>query len=249
MSVVQVVQGFSKTNRWLLYTSVMLTPAQFISGIGNNCSSNIGFLAYNLYNQIIYYRAVRAKQLHALCLLAPHFNLIFAVTYFGGASSGNVYFATALALGTAGALTLNTVSAWTSWATNQPEGYGIYKFFFFGWRTLSAQWHKFMLVWQIFDSILALAMSFTVLGMIITTAFSETPQPRWHTKYLWIPLGAASTLLGLWPLILWTELIVARNHIESATDWIGVWLFIAQVGAMLVPSSSAVFGCFRRRSS
>jgi hypothetical protein len=61
-----------------------------------------------------------------------------------------------------------------------------------------------------------------------------------------IPVGAAAALLVGWPLILWTELIVARNKIESDTDMISVWLFIAQAGAMLMPASSTYFGCFRR---
>lgn len=43
-------------------------------------------------------------------------------------------------------------------------------------------------------------------------------------------------LLFCWPLILWTELIVQRNRIESETDMIAVWLFVAQCVAMLAPS-------------
>jgi hypothetical protein len=45
---------------------------------------------------------------------------------------------------------------------------------------------------------------------------------------------------------------VAGNHIESPTDMIAVWIFVAQVGAMLIPSFSRYLGCFRhvsRRSS
>lgn len=48
---VQIVPGFSPTNRILLYASFALSPAQFVSGLGNNCPTNLGFLAYNLYTQ------------------------------------------------------------------------------------------------------------------------------------------------------------------------------------------------------
>jgi hypothetical protein len=39
---------------------------------------------------------------------------------------------------------------------------------------------------------------------------------------------------------------VARNKIEPDTDNITAWLFIAQVGAMLMPASSMYFGCLQR---
>ncbi|KAF2271380.1 uncharacterized protein EI97DRAFT_364797, partial [Westerdykella ornata] len=74
---VQVIQGFSLKNRWILYTSMMLAPAQFISGIGSNCPSNIGFLAYNWYSQVVWYRAVRSRQIHALALVPVHLNTTF----------------------------------------------------------------------------------------------------------------------------------------------------------------------------
>ncbi|KFY45458.1 hypothetical protein V494_00954 [Pseudogymnoascus sp. VKM F-4513 (FW-928)] len=122
MSTITIVDGFSLTNRWLLYASFMLAPAQFYSGLGNNCPSNIGFLAYNWYTQIIWLRAIRAHELHALSLLPVHFNLLFVFTYLGGVTSGNLYMGIFLGLGTAGVIILNTVAAWTSWATNQPEG-------------------------------------------------------------------------------------------------------------------------------
>jgi len=249
MSAVQVISGFSLTNRWLLYTSFMLAPAQFISGVGSNCPSNLGFLAYNWYTQIAWYRAIQAKELHALSLLPVHFNFIFVVTYLGGITSGNIFMALLLGFGTAGVIVLNTVAAWTSWATNQPEGFGVYQFFFFGWRTLSPGWHTFILLWQIGDSILALVCLITAIGISITVVTwndaEDAEELPWYLRYPAIPVGAAVMLLFGWPLILWSELIVARNQIESDTDMIAVWLFIAQVGAMLIPSCSAYLGCFK----
>ena len=250
MSTIIVVDGFSLINRWLLYTSFMLAPAQFFSGLGNKCPSNFGFLAYNWYTQIIWLRAIRAHQLHALSLLPVHFNLLFIFTYLGGVTSGNLFMGIFLGLGTAGVIVLNTVAAWICWATNQQEGYGVYQFFFFGWRTLSPGWHKFLLVWQISDSLFALNCLYLAIYLPIKMAKHTKEEmdkiPWYFGKYPLIPVGAAGALLIGWPLILWTELIVARNNIESDTDMVSVWLFIAQVGAMLMPSSSANFGCIRR---
>jgi len=238
MSTVQVVPGFSLTNRWLLYTSFMLAPAQFISGIGDNSPINVGFLAYSWYTQIAWHKAIETKQMHALSLVPVHFNLIFAITYLGGITSGNIYMGLFLGFGTAGVIVLNTVAAWTSWATNQPEGFGIYQFFFFGWRTLSPGWHTFFLLWQIGDSITALIGLIAAIAIAISIPFAEwgdDPEPPWYLRYPAIPLGVVIILLIGWPLILWTELIVARNHIESDTDMIAVWLFVAQVGTLLIP--------------
>jgi hypothetical protein len=247
MSTVEVISGFSLTNRLLLYASFMLAPAQFISGLGNHCPSNVGFLAYNWYTQISWYRAIKAKQLHALSLLPVHFNFIFVMTYLGGVTSGNIVMGLFLGFGTAGVIVLNTVAAWTSWATNQQEGFGVYQFFFFGWRTLSPGWHTLILLWQIGDSTLALSCLITAIGIPIAVATRDDDEelPWYLRKYPAIPIGAVVMLLLGWPLILWTELIVARNHIESATDMIAVWLFVAQVGALLIPSCSTYLGCFK----
>jgi hypothetical protein len=240
--MVKVIPGFSLTNRWLLYTSLMLTPAQFISGLGSNYPSNVGFLAYNWYTQCAWYVAIKEKKLHALSLLPVHFNLIYVFTYLGGIASGNIFFGVILGFGTAGLMVLNTTAAWTSWATNLPEGYGVYKFFFFGWRTLSPGWHKFFLLWQIFDSTLALTSTYWAITRSIILSASEDEDedvPWWRTQYPAIILGSAIVLFLFWPVILWTELIVSRNHIESETDMIAVWLFIAQVVTMLLPSFSS----------
>jgi len=62
-------------------------------------------------------------------------------------------------------------------------------------------------------------------------------------KYLAIPIGGILVLLISWPLILWVELIVARNNIESETDMVAVWLFVAQVATMLIPDPCDVVEC------
>lgn len=251
----QVVAGFSLTNRWLLYTSFMLSPAQFISGIGSNLPTNIGFLAYNWYTQIQWYRAVRNKELHALSLLPVHFNLIYAVTYIGGVTSGNLFMAIILGAGSAGVLILNTVSAWVSWSTNQPEGFDEYQFFFFGWRNLTRGWHKFILVWQIGDSIFTCASVLIAIYTAIQSVFMDNDESAstfipWRGKstndiskykYPVILVGAVVMMVGGWPLILWTELIVQRNHIDSDTDMVAVWLFVVQVVAMILPSVDSVW--------
>lgn len=235
---VEVVDGFSVTNRWLLYTSLMLTPAQLMSGIGSNSPTNLGFLAFNYYTQIVWYRAAKARTFHALSLLPVHFNLIYSITYLGGISSGNVVMGGFLGFGTAGVILLNTITAWESYKTNLPEGYGTYKFFFFGWRTLNRNWRKFFLVWQIFDSIVAAGAVLTAITKSFQIALDDEGKDEkisWF-KYPAIPLGAIVMLTGTWPLIMWTELIIQRNHIESETDMLSVYMFIAQVGTLLLPS-------------
>jgi hypothetical protein len=255
MSTVTVVQGFSLINRLLLYASVLLAPAQFVSGLKNNCPSNIGFLAYNVYNQIVWYQAVKAKELHALALILPHFNLIYALSYLGGISSGNITMGGALGLGTMAVLGLNTAVSWISWMTNQPEGFYKYRFFFFGWRTLKPTWHKFFLVWEIADTLAAFSLGITALfgGFMIPADDicgdgdddDKSPWSRWLCTLAAIPIGAAVMLLYSWPNILWTELVVSSNNIESPTDWIAVWLFVAQTVAMIIPPCTAWLGCFR----
>lgn len=243
MGAVYVVDGFSTLNRGLLYASLMLAPAQYISGIGSNSPTNIGFLAYNWYTQLKWYSDVRSGDLRALSLVLPHFNMIYAFTYVAGISSGNWPMGLVLGLGSAGVLALNTTCAWTAWARNDPEGFGVYQFFFFGWRTLNPDWQKFILCWQISDSILAFGAAITcIIGGLRIPSHHDTIDEResrikkiatW--RYLAIPVGAAVVMLVAWPLIMWTELIIQRNHIESQTDWTAVWLFIAQVGTLFLP--------------
>ncbi|KAL6865536.1 hypothetical protein ACO1O0_001630 [Amphichorda felina] len=244
-AVVAAVDGFSLLNRWLLYTSFMLAPAQFVSGLGNNCPSNIGFLAYNWYTQVKWYNAAKSQEMHAVSLVLVHVNMLFSFTYLAGVSSGNIFMGLFLGLGSAGVIVLNTVAAWTAWATNMREGYGEFQFFFFGWRKLSKGWHTFILLWQISDSLFAFVCFMTALSIpfVIRNKDKDREYP-WWLRYPAIPLGAAAMLLIGWPLILWTELIVQRNNIESETDWVAVWLFIVQVGTLLAPSCTATLGCF-----
>jgi hypothetical protein len=248
MSTIEITDGFSVANRWLLYTSFMLAPAQFISGLGNNYPSNLGFLAYNWYTQVTWYRAIKANRLHALSLLPVHFNTLYALVYLGGISAGNLPMAVLLSVNTTGVMVLNTICGWICWTTNQREGFGLYRFFFFGWRTLNPGWHKFILLWQIFDSIAALGC--VIMAFVLALRFARVTGDdlRWYWKYTAIVPGAATMLLVGWPLILWSELLVAGNHIESSTDMIAVWMFVAQVGLMLIPSFSRCWACFQHVS-
>lgn len=240
---VAIVDGFSLLNRWLLYTNFMLAPAQFASGLCNNCPSNIGFLAYNWYTQVAWYRAAKAQEMHAISLVLVHVNQLFSLSYLGGVTSGNIYMGALLGLGTAGVIILNSVAAWTAWATNMHDGFGEYQFFFFGWRTLTKGWHTFILLWQISDSMLAFVCIVAALAIPVTLIGMDDKNIPWWVRYPAMPLGAAVMLFIGWPLILWTELIVQKNHIESETDWIAVWLFVAQVGTMVIPSCGLSFSC------
>ncbi|TEB21392.1 hypothetical protein FA13DRAFT_1757552 [Coprinellus micaceus] len=243
--VANVVSGFSLTNRWLLYTSLMLTPAQALSGIGNHCPSNIGFLAYNWWQQYTWFAAAKKRELHALSLLPVYLNMLYSVTYLGGIPAGNLPMGLLLGLGTAGLIIMNTVTAWISLKTNLPEGDGVYQFFFFGWRVLSKGWRKFFLVWEIFDTITVASavVGSIAMGISIPLTIKLVDQDkawfRWarDTAVFW---GSAFMLFATWPFILWMELIVKRNNIVSETDMIAVWLFVAQVAAMVLPSLFSV---------
>jgi len=137
-----------------------------------------------------------------------------------------------LGFATAGLIILNCAAAWTSWATNLPEGYGVYHFFFFGWRTLSPGWRTFFLLWQIVDTILALT---AIIFAIALPIIHPEPDLPWWSRYPAIIWGPPAALFFAWPIVLWTELIISRNHIKSETDMIAVYLFIAQVVTMLIP--------------
>ena len=248
MPTIEITDGFSLANRWLLYTSFMLAPAQFISGLGNNYPTNLGFLAYNWYTQVTWYRAIKANRLHALSLLPVHFNMLYALGYLGGISAGNLPMAILLSVGTTGVMVLNTMCGWICWTTNQREGFGEYRFFFFGWRTLDPDWHKFILLWQIFDSITAFGS--VTIALVLAFRFSRVTGEdlRWYWKYPVIFPGAAVMLLIGWPLILWSELLVAGNNIESPTDMVAVWIFVAQVVVLLIPCFSRFWGYIRHVS-
>jgi hypothetical protein len=268
MDANQVVSGFSLTNRLLLYASILLAPAQLVAGVGNNIPINIGFLGYNWYTQYQWYINAQSGQLQALSLLLVHFNLIYTITYISGVGSGNLYVGIPAGLGSAGVIVLNTISAWVSWKTDLPAGDGVYQFFFFGWRTLTPGWRTFFLIWQIGDTISALTGVVTAIALGIAFPLLKDEkkeyQGRWHLpkwiawlkpkswsimtlRYPAIPVGAALMLLAIWPLVLWVELIVARNNISSDTDWIAVWLFIGQVGTLIMPDLEPLFCCLVRR--
>ncbi len=254
---IQIVPGFSLTNRVLLYASFALSPAQFVSGVGNPCPSNLGFLAYNCYTQARWYQAMagHADEIHALSVILPHFNMLYAFSYLGGISAGSLVLVGLLGLGTAGVVVLNTVSAWTAWAVHQPQGYGVYQFFFFGWRTLDEDFHKWLfLLWQISDSVLALFCVVAAIGAVVLFAIMKEDvakvaenQLKWWHRCAAVPVGGAFMLLVGWPLVMWTELIVSRNQLESETDMVAVWLFVAQAVTMLLPSCGASLSCFRGR--
>ena len=56
---------------------------------------------------------------------------------------------------------------------------------------------------------------------------------------LWLPaifLGPFLVALLSWPCVLWAELIVSRNNIHSDTDMVAVYLFVAQVVMVRIPS-------------
>ncbi|KAH6903123.1 hypothetical protein BKA70DRAFT_1301627 [Coprinopsis sp. MPI-PUGE-AT-0042] len=232
-----VLPGFSVTNRWLLYTSIMLTPAQLFSGLGSSSPSNIGFLAFNWYNQWVWYSAIKAHEIHALSLCPFLLNLVYAITYLGGISSGNIIIIIILGLGTAGLMMFNVACAWISWKDVLPDGYGAYQFFFFGWRTLTPGWRTFILCGNIADTLFdigALVGIFMVAGFSLDATEDEDTPQSWM-RYPLIAIGPPLALLITWPVILWIELIVHRNHIVSETDMISVYLFIGQVVLMILP--------------
>ncbi|KAJ3537708.1 hypothetical protein NMY22_g5486 [Coprinellus aureogranulatus] len=167
--------------------------------------------------------------------------MMYSLTYLGGIPAGNVFMGALLGLGTAGLVIMNTITAWISLKTNLPEGDGVYQFFFFGWRTLSKGWRTFFLLWEISDTLEAVTtvIGSIVLGFYIPLAVKtkdlEDSSFKWwrDTAVFW---GSAVALVVGWPLILWMELLVKRNNIVSETDMIAVYLFIAQVVAMVLPS-------------
>jgi hypothetical protein len=169
------------------------------------------------------------------------FNFCFTVTYLGGVSSGNYLSALLLSFGTVGVMILNNIVAWTSWSTTQVQGFGVYQFWFFGWRTLGPHWHRYFLIIQVIDTLSLFGSVIFALSVAFrTAALSKDKVPAWWYRYQVIFAGGIGVILSIWPTMLWTELIIARNHIVSETDTTAVWLFIVQVVTMLAPPC---FGC------
>ncbi|OAL48170.1 hypothetical protein IQ07DRAFT_655652 [Pyrenochaeta sp. DS3sAY3a] len=247
MAAVQVVQGFSNINRAIMYISAILAPAQAVAGIGHTGISNLGFLAYNYYTQVVWFRAVRDRELHSLALVVVHANTTLSFAYLGGIFSGNRVMAVLLALGAMGVMGLNCATAWISWKTGQEEGYGSWQFFFFGWRTLTQGWHKFIMVWQISNTLEAFGLSLLCFIMAVRTLLRSPEKNKkafkwWHRGPA-ILVGGAFMALVLCPYIVWIELLVRRNRIMSETDWVAVYVFAGQVALFLLPD----FGkCWRR---
>ena len=237
--VANVIQGFSTTNRWLLYASLMFSPAQALSGMNSNSPTGVGFLAYNVYQQYTWYIAARDKQLHALSMLPVYLNMAYSLTYLFGVPSGNVVFGALQGLGTAALVIMNNITAWTSWKTNMPEGYGVYRFYFFGWRTLSKGWRSFFVGWQISDTIESVIAVIAALALGFVLPWKPLSKKTWDDFVVWrdtaLIWGSLAVLVLVWPLILWTELIVKENNIVSETDMISVYLFIAQIVALVGP--------------
>lgn len=257
MSEAVVAAGFSLINRSLLYLNILLAPAQYYIGLSSYWPTSIGFLVYHFYTQLTWYQAIQRHELHALSLVPIHFSLIYAISYLASIGSTTPLISFPTGIATAGLLLLNTVATWTNWRTCMTEGLDIYEFFFFGWHRLTLSWHRFFAAWQAFNTILTLCAviiaivgSFLMyrmqhhggyqfrgfLGIIVgfTSYGLKKKSPWWYTLAI-IPVGAVFMLLWTFPLIIWTEMIVRRNKILSPTDWISVWLSIAQIVLLLLP--------------
>ena len=245
MATIQVVDGFSQLNRALMYTSAILAPAQAISGIGHTGLSNLGFLAYNWYTQAIWFRAASNQQLSSLALVTVHANTTLAFAYIGGIFSGNRLMSALLCIGSMGVMWLNCATAWISWKTGQEQGYGEWEFFFFGWRTLSSGWHKFIMVWQISNSLEAFGLSVACVFLAVRAAVrgrdKNKKKFKWWHRIPAVPIGGVCMAFVLAPYIVWIELIVRRNRVESKTDWVAVYVFIGQVALMFLPDFGACF--------
>lgn len=240
-SQVVVMAGFSLTNRILLYASLLASPAAFMTGIETDLPIGAGFLGYTIYQQYIIYVAAQNKQLHALCLLPQYLNTLYAFTYIGGVSAGNYLVSGIMCIGTIAAIIINLVATWIGYLTNMPEGYGVYRFFFFGWRTLTPSWRKMFLCWAVFDIVATVFfIGFSIFVALIIPSKKEDRdawESQWRlvidTSLIW---GSALALVVFWPIVLWTELIIQKNNIVSETDMISVYLFIVQIALLAIPS-------------
>ncbi|PPR00504.1 hypothetical protein CVT24_005528 [Panaeolus cyanescens] len=238
-----VAPGFSLTNRWLLYTSLMLTPTQATAGLGSSAPINLGFLAYNGYQQYLWYSAAKNKQLHALSLIPPYLNFIYSVTYLGGVPSGNIVVGGISATASAALIMMNVATSWVSITTNLPEGDDVYAYYCFGWKTLSKSSRRSFTAWNVFDTLFSIAMAVCCffVAFVSWDYFKEHKDSK-EFKMEKISSALAAVVLGPpivllligWELIMWIELIVQRNHIVSETNMIAVYLFIAQVVLMII---------------
>lgn len=106
------------------------------------------------------------------------------------------------------------------------------------------------MLWQISDSGLALAGVVAAIVIVVRLAFQEhvgdgfAKLVKWWYTYTAVPAGRLVMLFVSWPLILWTELIILRNELESETDIVAVWLFVAQAVTILLPSCGLSLSCF-----
>lgn len=250
MATIQVVNGFSELNRALMYLSAILAPAQAMAGIGHSGISSLGFLAYNYYTQIVWYRAARDGSLSALALVAVHANTTLAIAYLGGIFSANRTMAALLSLGAMGVLWLNNATAWVSWKTGQEAGFDEWQFFFFGWRKLTYGWHMFLMVWQISNSLESFALSVVIASIAIWMIAGKKDEVKkkfqWWHRFPAVLVGGAMMTFVVFPYIIWIELIIRRNHIESETDWAAVYVFIGQVALLFLPDLGRCTSYFKR---
>lgn len=222
-------------------------PAAALGGLGTHIPINAGFLGYTCYQQYLFYVAAKHKQLHALCMLPQYLNTIYPFVYLAGISAGNGLLSFLLCIGTLAALIINNITTWTIYWRDLPEGYGIYRFFFFGWRTLSPKWRTLFHLWAISDTIFTLLfIGLSIYVAAVVPAASESAKDdddiRWwnDTSLVW---GSVLCTVVFWPLVLWVELIVKENHIVSETDMIAVYLFVAQIALLVIPS---IYSILRR---
>ncbi|KAF6744606.1 hypothetical protein DFP72DRAFT_1018729 [Ephemerocybe angulata] len=247
-----VVAGFSLTNRLLIYFNFLLAPAHLLAGgeitlpeklrYLRYFPSNLGFLAYDCYQQVLWYKAINTEEIHALSLVIAYLNAMYAITYLAGLSAANHLYFSLQALGVAGMLTINAISGWINCTQNLPKGDGVYRFWFFGWRRLSEGWRGLAIFIQVLITLgsLILAIVVIILARRHSQFMGKYAKEQGEPWGKWWRIGAIAllTLIVLifgWPLALWMELVVLKNGLVSETDWVAVYLFIAQVVMMIIP--------------
>ncbi|KAF6765645.1 hypothetical protein DFP72DRAFT_1058212 [Ephemerocybe angulata] len=72
--------------------------------------TNLGFLAFNWYQQYLWFVSTKNKELNALSLVVGYINIMYTITYLAGLSAENDVFFCLQALGTVGLIVLNTVT-------------------------------------------------------------------------------------------------------------------------------------------